>query len=142
MTDIVGFVGFVGFVRFDRFVGFRGQREVNAVLNLTNPTNQANPTNRNKAGSFRVFSPMRSLFPDIRYPFRLLIRHRGFTAVAALVLALGIGASITVFAITDALLLKPIAGRADSPIVGVYTRDKTQPDSYRAFSYPEYEDLR
>ena len=85
---------------------------------------------------------MPSLFPDLRYAFRLLVRHRGFTAVAALVLALGIGANITVFAITDALLLKPIAGRTDSPVVGVYTRDKTQPDSYRAFSYPEYEDLR
>jgi predicted permease len=85
---------------------------------------------------------MKSLFPDLRYAFRLLVRHRGFTAAAALVLALGIGANITVFAITDALLLKPIAGRTDSPVVGVYTRDKTQPDSYRAFSYPEYEDLR
>src|SRR5215471_1062462 len=85
---------------------------------------------------------MKSLVPDLRYAVRLLVRHRGFTAALALVLALGIGANITVFAITDALLLKPIAGRADSPIVGVYTRDKTQPDSYRAFSYPEYEDLR
>jgi len=85
---------------------------------------------------------MKSLVPDLRYAVRLLVRHRGFTAASALVLALGIGANITVFAITDALLLKPIAGRADSPIVGVYTRDKTQPDSYRAFSYPEYEDLR
>ena len=85
---------------------------------------------------------MQSLFPDLRYAFRLLVRHRGFTAAAALVLALGIGANITVFAITDALLLKPIAGRTDSPVVGIYTRDKTQPDSYRAFSYPEYEDLR
>ena len=85
---------------------------------------------------------MKSLFPDLRYAFRLLIRHRGFTAASALVLALGIGANITVFAITDALLLKPITGRTDSPIVGIYTRDKTQPDSYRAFSYPEYEELR
>ena len=85
---------------------------------------------------------MKSLSLDLRYAFRLLVRHRGFTAAAALVLALGIGANITVFAITDALLLKPIAGRTDSPVVGVYTRDKTQPNSYRAFSYPEFDDLR
>jgi predicted permease len=85
---------------------------------------------------------MKSLSSDFRFALRLLVRHRGFTAAAALVLALGIGANITVFAITDALLFKPIVGRTDAAVVGVYTRNRTQPDSYRAFSYPEYEDLR
>ena len=85
---------------------------------------------------------MKSLLPDLRYAFRLLVRHRGFTAASALVLALGIGANITVFAIADALMFKPLTGRTESAVIGVYTRDKTQPNSYRAFSYPEYEDLR
>ncbi|HKW03242.1 MAG TPA: ADOP family duplicated permease [Vicinamibacterales bacterium] len=85
---------------------------------------------------------MKSILSDVRYAFRLLVRHRGFTAAAALVLALGIGANITVFAIADALMFKPLTGRTQSPVVGVYTRDTTQPNSYRAFSWPEFEEVR
>ena len=85
---------------------------------------------------------MAALLQDLRYGFRLLHRHRGFTAVAVLVLAFGIGANTAVFTIVNALVLKPRPGAPDHELAGVYSRDRTQADSYRAFSYPNYADLR
>ncbi len=85
---------------------------------------------------------MTSFLQDLRLGFRLLFRQRGFTAVAVLVLALGIGANTAVFTLVNALVLKPRPGVPDAELAGVYSRDRTQPDAYRAFSYPNYADLR
>ena len=85
---------------------------------------------------------MAALLQDLRYGVRLLFRHRGFTAVAALVLAFGIGANTAVFTIVNTLILKPRPGVPDRELAGVYSRDRTQADAYRAFSYPNYADLR
>src|SRR4051812_15186020 len=85
---------------------------------------------------------MSAFLQDLKHGVRLLIRHRGFTVVAALVLALGIGANTAVFTLINSMLLKPRPGVADSELAGVYSRDRTQPDAYRAFSYPNSADLR
>lgn len=85
---------------------------------------------------------MSSLIQDLRFGARLLVRDRAFTAVAAIVLALGIGANTAVFSLMNSLVLKPRVGAADHELAGVYSRDRTQPGSYRAFSYPNYADLR
>ena len=85
---------------------------------------------------------MAALLQDLRYGFRLLLRHRGFTTVAVLVLAFGIGANTAVFTLVNSLILKPRLGAPDRELAGVYSRDRTQADSYRAFSYPNYADLR
>jgi predicted permease len=85
---------------------------------------------------------MAALIQDLRYGVRLLVRHRGFTAIAALVLAFGIGANTAAFTLINGLVLKPRPGVSDDELAGVYSRDRTQADAYRAFSYPNYADLR
>ena len=84
---------------------------------------------------------MGSLLRDFRYGVRMLIGKPGFTAAAVAVLALGIGANTAIFSLVNAFLLKPLLIEKPEQIVGVYSRDTRRPD-YRAFSYPNYSDLR
>jgi predicted permease len=84
---------------------------------------------------------MGRLRQDFLYAMRLFARAPGFSLTAVLVLGLGIGANTATFTIVNELLLRPLSGRAGE-LVGVYGFDRTQPDAYKAFSYPAYVDLR
>src|SRR5262245_6695150 len=59
------------------------------------------------------------MFQDLRYGVRMLLKHRGFTAVAALSLALGIGANTAIFSVVDALLLRTLPVRNPERLVAL-----------------------
>ena len=85
---------------------------------------------------------MDSLWQDFRYATRVLTKNPGFTTIAVLVLALGIGANAATFTLTNSLLLRPIQAENPDELVALYNKHTTRPDSYRAFSYPNFEDIR
>jgi len=86
---------------------------------------------------------MSVLLQDLRYSLRVLAGRPGFTAVAVLVLALGIGANSAMFTLVNELLLRPLsADRMPGELVGLYGQDRVRPDNYRSFSYPNYVDIR
>jgi predicted permease len=84
---------------------------------------------------------LETLLQDVRYGLRMMARNRGFTAVAVLTLAIGIGASATAFTWINAVLLQPLGGVAD-PNRLVTLESVTPNDGWVPNSYPDYIDFR
>jgi hypothetical protein len=79
---------------------------------------------------------MHDLSRDFRYALRTLARSPGFTAVAVLTLALGIGASGAVFGVLRALLLRPLPYAQPERLVMVWSRWSAFPKTW--VSVPEF----
>jgi len=79
---------------------------------------------------------------DFKFAFRQLFKAPGFTVAAVIVLALGIGANTAVFSLVDTVFFAPPAYARPHELVQVFSQDKKSPKTYRAFSYPTYQDIR
>jgi hypothetical protein len=63
---------------------------------------------------------LRTCLQDLRYAVRNLLRSRGFAAVAAITLTIGIGANTAIFSIIDTILLRPLPFRDPGQLVRLY----------------------
>jgi len=82
-----------------------------------------------------------TLVKELRYAVRMLLNSPGFTVVAMLSLALGIGVNTTIFSVVSAFLLRPMPVHRPDQLVDVYTND-SDGYPYSVSSYPDYRDFR
>jgi predicted permease len=82
------------------------------------------------------------LFQDIRYGIRMMRRAPGFTAVAVLALALGIGVNTAILSAVNGFVLRPLPVEKPDELVVAYWGKKAATRVWGDFSYPNYVDLR
>ncbi len=84
---------------------------------------------------------MESLLQDIRYGLRMLRKAPGFTAIAVITLALGIGANTTIFSMVNSFLLRPLPVQSPGEIT-VLTQMQKDGSNNNVLSIPLYRDVR
>src|SRR5438105_4056926 len=85
---------------------------------------------------------METLFKDIRYNIRSLLKRPGFTAIAVITLALGIGANTAIFSVVNALLLRPLPFKEPARLVQVWEANFKRGQNTMEVSYPNFADWR
>jgi hypothetical protein len=96
---------------------------------------------REKSRDMWGWNWLETLLQDLRYGLRQLGRNPGFTAVAVITLALGIGANTAVFSLLDAVLLRPLPYSHPNRLFQLFP---TEAGGYAmvASSYPDFEDWK
>jgi predicted permease len=84
---------------------------------------------------------MGTLIQDVRYGIRMLLKNPAMTLVAAMTLALGIGANTTIFSAVNGLILRPLpVANADRLVVFGAQSQAANPSS--TFAFPDFQDIR
>ncbi|MGZ4899117.1 MAG: permease prefix domain 1-containing protein, partial [Candidatus Angelobacter sp.] len=90
----------------------------------------------------RGFPLLESVAQDIRYGLRGLRKSPGFTAVAAITLALGIGATTAIFSVVNTVLLRPLPYKDSTRIARIQTVSPMFPEFELGESKPDFDDIK
>src|SRR5205085_5101158 len=85
---------------------------------------------------------METLLQDLRYGTRMLIKRPGFTFVAVIALALGIGANTAIFSVINAVLIKPLPFAEPERLVNLWETRPQRGIMQNPASYPDFIDWR
>jgi putative ABC transport system permease protein len=85
---------------------------------------------------------METLLQDLRYGIRMLIKRPGFTFVAVIALALGIGANTAIFSVINAVLLRPLPFAEPERLVNLWETRPSRGITQNPASYPNFADWR
>ncbi len=83
---------------------------------------------------------MNTLWQDLRYGIRMMMKKPAFTAIAVLTLALGIGANTAIFTVVDAALLKGLPYKDPDSLFHLWEMTPQKDYNRREASYPDYQD--
>jgi putative ABC transport system permease protein len=85
---------------------------------------------------------MQTLWQDVRYSWRMLLKNPGFTTVAVAALALGIGANSAIFSVVNGLLLRPLPFVEPDKLVQVWESEVKRGQDNETVAYPNFADWR
>jgi putative ABC transport system permease protein len=85
---------------------------------------------------------MQKMWQDVRYAVRTLLKKPGFTLIAVMTLALGIGASTAIFTVVDAALLRGLPYKSPEQLYHLWESTPQKEFAQREFSYPDYQDYQ
>lgn len=74
---------------------------------------------------------MNGIWQDLRFGVRMLAKHRQFTFISVLILAIGVGATTTVFSVVNAVLLRPLPYVDPSRLVAIVSLFKSETPTQR-----------
>ncbi len=83
---------------------------------------------------------MNTLLQDLRYGFRMLLKHKGFSVVAIIALGLGVGANTAIFSLVNGVLLRPLPYPDADRIVYFEGKNPTQGITDSNISVPDFQD--